>query len=87
MLAAGGELKVVQATLGHDNIVPTADACTSLLPCLAHQTAEAIAALVLEAAYRTIRKMRGRSRSSRSRHRPRKRRTARPQGMARNTAA
>jgi hypothetical protein len=87
MLAAGGELKVVQATLGHDNIVLTADTYSSLLPCLAHQTAEATAALVLEAAHRTTRKIRGRSRTSRSRYRPRKRRTARPQSMARNTAA
>ena len=78
MLAAGGELKVVQDTLGHDSIVLTADTYTSLMPCLAHQVAEATAALVLQAAHRTSRTIRGRSRRSRSRYGPKKVRTARP---------
>jgi integrase len=77
-LAAGGELKVVQEMLGHDSIVLTADTYTSLLPCLAHQTAEATAALVLQAAHRTTCTIRGRSRRSRSRYGPRKRRVAQP---------
>ncbi|NBH10353.1 tyrosine-type recombinase/integrase [Amycolatopsis sp. SID8362] len=49
-LAAGNDLKVVQALLGHSSIVLTADTYTSVLPCLAHQAAEATAALVLAAA-------------------------------------
>jgi hypothetical protein len=43
-LAAGNDLKVVQAMLGHSSIVLTADTYTSVLPCLAHQAAEATAA-------------------------------------------
>jgi hypothetical protein len=78
MLAAGGELKVVQDTLGHDSIVLTADTNTSLMPCLAHQTAKATAALVLQAAHRTSSKIRGRSRRSRSRYGPKKVQAARP---------
>lgn len=49
-LAAGNELKTVQAMLGHSSIVLTADTYTSVLPCLAHQAAEATAQLVLHAA-------------------------------------
>ena len=49
-LAAGNDLKVVQAMLGHSGIVLTADTYTSVLPCLAHRAAEATAALVLAAA-------------------------------------
>jgi len=49
-LAAGNELKTVQAMLGHSSIVLTADTYTSVLPCLAHQAAEATAELVLRAA-------------------------------------
>ncbi|MEV7045547.1 site-specific integrase [Amycolatopsis sp. NPDC051061] len=49
-LAAGNDLKVVQAMLGHSSIVLTADTYTSVLPCLAHRAAEATAALVLAAA-------------------------------------
>jgi integrase len=49
-LAAGNDLKTVQAMLGHDSIVLTADTYTSVLPCLAHNAAEATAALVLHAA-------------------------------------
>jgi integrase len=70
-LAAGGELKVVQAMLGHASIVLTADTYTSVLPCLAHQTAEATAALVMQAAHHTSRKLRGRSRRSRNHYGPR----------------
>jgi hypothetical protein len=36
--------------LGHSSIVLTADTYTSVLPCLAHQAAEATATLVLRAA-------------------------------------
>jgi integrase len=49
-LAAGNDLKTVQAMLGHDSIVLTADTYTSVLPCLAHHAAEATAELVLRAA-------------------------------------
>ncbi|MBB4689320.1 site-specific integrase [Amycolatopsis jiangsuensis] len=52
-LAAGNDLKVVQAMLGHSSIVLTADTYTSVLPCLAHRAAEATATLVLEAAHDT----------------------------------
>ncbi|WP_372671123.1 site-specific integrase [Amycolatopsis kentuckyensis] len=49
-LAAGNDLKIVQALLGHTSIVITADTYTSVLRCLAHQAAEATAALILAAA-------------------------------------
>lgn len=49
-LAAGNELKTVQAMLGHSSIVLTTDTYTSVLPCLAHRAAEATAELVLHAA-------------------------------------
>jgi integrase len=42
-LAAGNDLKIVQALLGHASIVLTVDTYTSVLPCLAHQAAEATA--------------------------------------------
>ena len=42
-LAAGNELRVVQALLGHSSIVLTADTYTSVLPCLAQQAADATA--------------------------------------------
>jgi integrase len=61
-LAAGNDLKAVQAMLGHSSIVLTADTYTSVLPCLAHQAAEATAGLVLRAAQQTARTVRGRSR-------------------------
>jgi len=48
-LAAGNDLKIVQAMLGHASIVLTADTYTSVLPCLAHQAAEATAELVRRA--------------------------------------
>ncbi|MEV6903408.1 site-specific integrase [Amycolatopsis sp. NPDC051372] len=48
-LAAGNDLKVVQALLGHSSIVLTADTYTSVLPCLAHRAAEATATFVLAA--------------------------------------
>lgn len=48
-LAAGNELKVVQAMLGHESIVLTADTYTSVLPCIARKAAEATAALVRRA--------------------------------------
>jgi integrase len=49
-LAAGADLKVIQAMLGHASIVLTADTYTSVLPDVARQTAEAIAAEILTAA-------------------------------------
>jgi len=49
-LAAGTDQKVIQAMLGHASIVLTADTYTSVLPDLARQTAEAIAAEILQAA-------------------------------------
>jgi integrase len=48
-LAAGNELRVVQALLGHSSIVLTADTYTSVLPCLALQAADATAELVRRA--------------------------------------
>lgn len=48
-LAAGNDLKIVQALLGHASIVRTTDTYTSVLPCLAHQAAEATAELVRRA--------------------------------------
>ncbi|WP_414636279.1 site-specific integrase [Actinophytocola sp.] len=63
-LAAGNDLKTVQALLGHDSIVLTADTYTSVLPCLAHQAAEASAALVLKAVRKVSRPRRGRSKTS-----------------------
>jgi integrase len=86
-LAAGGELKVVQAMLGHDSIVLTADTYTTVLPCLAHQTAEATAALLLHAAHRTVRKLRSRSRRSRNHYGPRKGRAGGPRPAIRKIAA
>jgi integrase len=52
-LAAGNDLKTVQAMLGHSSIVLTADTYTSVLPSLARQSAEATARLVLDAARTT----------------------------------
>lgn len=48
-LAAGNELRVVQALLGHSSIVLTADTYTSVLPSLAQEAADATAALVRRA--------------------------------------
>jgi integrase len=48
-LAAGVDLKTVQAMLGHSTIVTTADIYTSVLPELQREAAAAIAALVLAA--------------------------------------
>jgi len=48
-LAAGADLKAIQDMLGHASIVLTADTYTSVLPEVARQTAEGIAALVLAA--------------------------------------
>ncbi|WP_091667950.1 tyrosine-type recombinase/integrase [Amycolatopsis marina] len=52
-LAAGNDLKTVQAMLGHSRILLTADTYTSVLPSLARQSAEATARLVLDAARTT----------------------------------
>ncbi|MFE1166025.1 hypothetical protein [Nocardiopsis sp. NPDC058789] len=51
-LAAGVELKVVQAMLGHASIVLTADTYTSVLPQVAREAAECTASLVLRDAGR-----------------------------------
>ncbi len=48
-LAAGADLKVVQAMLGHSSIVLTADTYTSVLPQVAREAAEDIAALIITA--------------------------------------
>jgi hypothetical protein len=48
-LAAGADLKAIQDMLGHASIVLTADTYTSVLPEVARETAEGIAALVLAA--------------------------------------
>jgi len=45
-LAAGVDLKVVQATLGHSTIALTANTYTSVLPQLAHTAAEAVASSI-----------------------------------------
>jgi integrase len=52
-LAAGVDLKTVQAMLGHSTIVTTADIYTSVLPELQRDAATAIAALVLAAGRNT----------------------------------
>jgi integrase len=49
-LAAGVDLKVVQAMLGHSSIITTADIYTSVLSEAAYAAAEASAAFVLDAA-------------------------------------
>ncbi|WP_093576296.1 tyrosine-type recombinase/integrase [Amycolatopsis rubida] len=56
-LAAGNDLKTVQALLGHASIVLTADTYTSVLPSLAQACAEATASLVRRAGYDRGRKI------------------------------
>ncbi|OOC00631.1 site-specific integrase [Amycolatopsis azurea DSM 43854] len=68
-LAAGNDLKVVQAMLGHSSIVLTADTYTSVLPCLAHSAAEATAELVLEAARNAATSLRGQAGKKHARRR------------------
>ena len=46
LLAAGHDMKVVQETLGLSSITIAADTCTSVLPQLARQSAEDVAALI-----------------------------------------
>jgi hypothetical protein len=48
-LAAGADLKAIQDMLGHASIVLTGDTYTSVLPEVARQTADGIAALVMAA--------------------------------------
>ncbi|WP_246277943.1 site-specific integrase [Phytohabitans rumicis] len=45
-LAAGVDLKVIQATLGHSTLTLTANSYTSVLPQLAHAAAEAVTAVI-----------------------------------------
>ncbi|WP_436888382.1 tyrosine-type recombinase/integrase [Nocardiopsis dassonvillei] len=59
-LAAGVELKVVQAMLGHASIVLTADTYASVLPEVAREAAERTAWLVLRDAGKVRRQVRGR---------------------------
>ncbi|MGW5879019.1 site-specific integrase [Nocardiopsis terrae] len=59
-LAAGVELKVVQAMLGHASIVLTADTYSSVLPQVAREAAERTAWLVLRDAGRAHRRGRAR---------------------------
>ncbi len=65
-LAAGNDLKTVQALLGHASIVLTADTYTSVLPSLARASAEATASLIRRAGYERGQKI-CRSRATRSR--------------------
>jgi integrase len=62
-LAAGNELRVVQALLGHASIVLTADTYTSVLPSLALQAADATAELVRRAGRSRGQRVRGHARS------------------------
>ena len=48
-LAAGVDLRIVQEMLGHSSIVLTADTYTSVLPDVAHNAAEKVAALIIKA--------------------------------------
>jgi hypothetical protein len=64
-LAAGNDLKIVQALLGHASIVLTADTYTSVLPCLAHQAAEATAELIRHAGRDRGHRIRGHTRPKR----------------------
>lgn len=57
-LASGSDLRVVQGTLGHGSIVVTSDIYTSVLPEVYHQSAQAIARLVLSSTRKTARKTR-----------------------------
>jgi integrase len=45
-LAAGVDIKVVQAQLGHSSVALTADTYTSVLPEIDHAAAEAVATLI-----------------------------------------
>lgn len=71
-LAAGNELRTVQAMLGHSSFVFTADTYTSVLPSLAHEAAEATAELVLRAARMKSAKLRRKPRRV-TRRRPHRR--------------
>jgi integrase len=57
-LATGSDLRVVQGTLGHGSIVVTSDIYTSVLPEVYHQSAQAIARLVLAGTRKAARKAR-----------------------------
>jgi integrase len=70
-LAAGNDLKTVQELMGHASIVLSADTYTSVLPCLAHHSAEKTAALVMKAVHRTSSAVRQRSRRAKHNRRPR----------------
>jgi integrase len=62
---AGADLKTLQELLGHSSIVVTADTYTSVLPLVQRRCAEATAKLVLNAARRTRKKIKGRGRRNR----------------------
>ena len=72
LLAAGDDMKVVQEILGLSSITIAADTYTSVLPQLARQSAEDVAALIRPAstASRARPRNQGRSRSTRTTARP-----------------
>jgi integrase len=63
-LQAGANLKVIQDQLGHSSIVFTADTYVTVMPEVAHASAEAVAALILEAGRRAPGQRRSRRRAS-----------------------
>ena len=72
-LAAGVDLRIAQEMLGHSSIVLTADTYTSVLPDVAHNAAEKVAALIIKAGCLvpgTRRRRRQASRARRRRARP-----------------
>jgi integrase len=68
-LAAGNDLRTVQALLGHSSITLTADTYATVLPDLAHHAAEATAHLLRNAGPRPERCPVRRARSTRLRYR------------------
>jgi integrase len=63
-LQAGADLKVIQDQLGHSSIVFTADTYVTVMPDVAHASAEAVAELILDAGRRAPGQRRPRRRAS-----------------------